>query len=132
MSPLCQRSAILEIIPWTQNAYTPLYQLGYKGALFAFKSERKSTKKTQPCVEIASEIEFNTRSGRLVGSRRATKGAELTAQAEDAILSRSLERGDPVSTQSWFCQRGATKRTLCLCSLIRLISCGIRAIGGNA
>ncbi len=39
-----------EIIPWTQNAYALLYQPGHKGALFAFKSERKSTKKTHPCV----------------------------------------------------------------------------------
>ncbi len=50
-SPLRQRSAILEIDPWTQNVYTLLCQLGHKAALFAFKSERKSTYKTQPCVE---------------------------------------------------------------------------------
>ncbi len=54
-SPLCQNSAILEIIPWTQNAYTLLYQLGHKGALFAFKSERISTKKMHPCVEADTE-----------------------------------------------------------------------------
>ncbi len=30
--------------------YALLYQLGHKGALFAFKSEHKSTK-THPCVE---------------------------------------------------------------------------------
>ncbi len=52
MSPLRQRSTILEIIPWTQNAYTLLYQPGHKGALFAFNSEHKSTEKTQPCVEF--------------------------------------------------------------------------------
>ncbi len=55
MSPLCQCSAILEIIPWTQNAYTLLYQPRPKGALFAFKSEHKSTKKMHPCVEADTE-----------------------------------------------------------------------------
>ncbi len=54
-SPLRQRSAILEIIHWTQNAYTLLRQLGHKDALFAFKSERKSMYKTHPCVEIDTE-----------------------------------------------------------------------------
>ncbi len=54
-SPLCQRSAILEIIPWMQNAYTLLYQPGHKGALFAFKSERKSTKKMHPSIEADTE-----------------------------------------------------------------------------
>ncbi len=32
MSPLRQRSAILEIIPWTQNAYTLLYQPRHRDA----------------------------------------------------------------------------------------------------
>ncbi len=54
-SPLCQRSAILEIILWTQNTYCLLYQPGHKGALFAFKSERKSTKKMHPCVKADTE-----------------------------------------------------------------------------
>ncbi len=40
---------------------------------------------------------FNTRSGRLVGSRQATKGGEPTARVEGAILFRSPERGDPIS-----------------------------------
>ncbi len=40
---------------------------------------------------------FNTRSGRLKGSRQAAKGGEPTAQAEGAILFSSPERGDPVS-----------------------------------
>ncbi len=40
---------------------------------------------------------FNTRSGRLIGSRRAANGGELTAQVEGAIMFRSPERGDPVS-----------------------------------
>ncbi len=55
MSPLCQRSAILEIIPWTQSAYALLYQPGHKSTLFAFKSDCKSTKKTHPCVEADTE-----------------------------------------------------------------------------
>ncbi len=37
-SPLSERSAILEIIPWTRNEYTLLNQPDHKGALFAFKS----------------------------------------------------------------------------------------------
>ncbi len=39
----------------TQNTYTLLYQPGHKGALFAFKSECKSTKKTHPCVQADTE-----------------------------------------------------------------------------
>ncbi len=35
--------------------HTLLYQPGHKGALFAFKSERKSTKKMHPCVEADTE-----------------------------------------------------------------------------
>ncbi len=31
-SPLCQRSAILKIIPWTQNAYSLLYQPRHRDA----------------------------------------------------------------------------------------------------
>ncbi len=46
---------------------------------------------------LASEMVFNTRSGRLIGSRRAAKGGEQTARVEGAILFRSPERGDPVS-----------------------------------
>ncbi len=34
-----------------QNAYTLLYQPGHNGALFTFELERKSIKKTHPCVE---------------------------------------------------------------------------------
>ncbi len=34
---------------------TLLYQPGYKGAVFAFKTERKSTKKMHPCVEVDTE-----------------------------------------------------------------------------
>ncbi len=54
-SHLHQRSTILEIIPWTQNSYTLLYQPGHKGAPLALKSERKLTKKTHPCVEADRE-----------------------------------------------------------------------------
>ncbi len=32
-----------------------LCQPGHKGALFAFKSERKSTKMMQPCVQADTE-----------------------------------------------------------------------------
>ncbi len=32
-----------------------LYQPGHKGALFALKSESKSTKKTHPCVKADIE-----------------------------------------------------------------------------
>ncbi len=58
MSLLRQRSTILEIIPWTQNAYTLLYQPGHKDALFVLKSESKSTKTTHPCVEADIEYAF--------------------------------------------------------------------------
>ncbi len=51
MSPLRQRSAILEMIPWMQNAYTLLYQPGHKDALFVFKTKSP----TYPCVEADTE-----------------------------------------------------------------------------
>ncbi len=38
-----------------QNAYTLLYQPGHKGALFVFKSERKTMHKTHPCVAADTE-----------------------------------------------------------------------------
>ncbi len=50
-SPLSQHSAILEFIPWTQNAYSLLQQPGLKDALFALKSEIS----TRPCVEADVE-----------------------------------------------------------------------------
>ncbi len=46
---------ILEIIPWTQNVYTLLYQPGHKECAVVLKSERKSTKTTHPCVEADIE-----------------------------------------------------------------------------
>ncbi len=39
---------------------------------------------------------------------------------------------DSSANQCWFLRSGATNRTLCFCSLIRLITCGIRAIVGKA
>ncbi len=46
---------IWSFITYPQNAFTLLYQPGHKGALFAFKSERKSMKKTHSCVEADIE-----------------------------------------------------------------------------
>ncbi len=39
---------------------------------------------------------------------------------------------DSSANQCWFLQSAATDRTLCFCAWIRLITCGIRAIGGKA
>ncbi len=48
-SPLCQRSAILENIRWTQTAYAVLRQPHHTDMLFSFKSKRKQTKKANQC-----------------------------------------------------------------------------------
>ncbi len=56
-SPLCQHSAILEMDhgPKMRILFRISRVTTHKGALFALKSERKSMKKTHPCVEDDTE-----------------------------------------------------------------------------
>ncbi len=54
-SPLSQRSGILEIIPWTQNVYTLLYQPGYKDESSSLIYALVLTQTAHPCSPADTE-----------------------------------------------------------------------------
>ncbi len=56
MSPLRQRSAILKIIPWTQNAYTLLYQPRHRDASSLSIYALIWTQTAHPCGHADSEV----------------------------------------------------------------------------
>ncbi len=58
-SPLRQRSAILEIIPWTQNAYTLLYQPRHWVASSSSIYALIWTQTAHPCAPLNTLPNFN-------------------------------------------------------------------------